>query len=419
MKNTAKHYLYYPKNDIHVKPFLAYGFRPFFLILPWYVAIMITLWGISFGFSIDILPFSNIINWHIYELLFGVGFGAIGAFLLTALPELFSGSVPIVGKKLLYIIILWLLGRVSFWCMDIIGIWISFLFNIAFSVLMIAIIFKRVVLDPLQRHSSIAYMIVLITVIQTMFFLSVAKVITFKNPNSFLYLSLSLFIVLIILALRRIQMEEINGFIEEMELSEAFITRPFRYNLSIFCILLFGFCEFFFQNSILGWLGFAVFAATLNIINDYKREYDKTILTHPYVQIFAILLFVISFGYLTLGLYYIGFDVNLINARHILGIGGIGGGVIIAMLVITFVHTGRKPKCDIWIVLLLLSLLLSLVLRCLADEFGTAMYALSSLSFALCFIIYFFRFKGYLLNKRADGLLGWGMQGTKLVGVIS
>ncbi|MFV0480483.1 MAG: NnrS family protein [Campylobacteraceae bacterium] len=406
MANAAKHYLHYPKDEINTKPYLAFGFRPFFLILPWYVAFMILLWGFSFGFSINLLPFSNIVHWHIYELLFGVGGAALGAFLLTALPELYAGNVPIVGKKLLYIVLLWICARVSFWCMDIFGVWVAFLFNVSFFILLIAIAFKPVVLDTLQRHSSIAYILVLITIVQSLFFLSVAGVLTCKEPNSFLYLSLSLFIALVILALRRIHMEEINEFIEEMRMSERFFARAFRYNLSIFCVLLFGFYEFFHSDSVLGWMGIAIFCATLNIMNDYKREYDKTLLTHPFVLFLATLLFVISFGYIFLGFAYLGFDFSVSNARHILGIGGFGGGVLVAMFVVSFVHTGRKPKCDIWVFSSFLLLLISLVFRYFTLELGSIAYTLSSLCFALCFIVYFFRFKNYLLNKRADGLLG-------------
>ena len=146
---ATKHYKYYPEED-NIPQVLAYGFRPFLLILPWYIVVNILLWSLVFSGVISFSLIKNPLNWHIYELLFGVGFGGILAFMITALPEMYPGVVPIVNKKLLAIVIVWALGRIGFWCIDFLGIEIVALLNLSLSFWLIGWIFKPVILDKLQ-----------------------------------------------------------------------------------------------------------------------------------------------------------------------------------------------------------------------------------------------------------------------------
>ena len=60
---ASRHYLYYPKGDFPT--YLAYGFRPIFLLLAPYIIINIILWSFVFGGYIN-LPIENTLNWHMY-----------------------------------------------------------------------------------------------------------------------------------------------------------------------------------------------------------------------------------------------------------------------------------------------------------------------------------------------------------------
>ena len=404
---ASKHYAYYPKGEIPI--YLAYGFRPILLLLAPYIIVSIILWSLSFSGFINLSFIENPLNWHMYEMIFGIGFAGIIAFFLTGVPEMFPGSIPIVGKKLFYIVILWVLGRVSFWFMDFIGVFLVAILNISLTIWIISLIAKPVFADANKRHISLGFTLITILIIQIMFFLSVKNIITISS-YAILILSIGAFIVLILLALRRINMEAINELLEQENIDETFYSRPPRYNLAIFCVILYTAIEFLFpNNSVLAYLALACMASILGILNDFILK-DNNILFKPFIIYLISILLMTSIGYGFLGFDYLNEDINALNHfRHFLTTGTYGLVFYIVMIIISTIHTGRKIFTNIWLSIGVLSIILATFIRSFIsfyEEYTIQAYLISSILWAIPFIIYMKIFIPFLLNPRADGIKG-------------
>jgi uncharacterized protein involved in response to NO len=404
---ATSHYTHYPKGEY--PSYLAYAFRPMFLVLAPYIVISIILWSLSFAGYISLPFISDLINWHMYEMIFGIGSAGIVAFFLTGAPELFPGTVPIVGKKLALIILLWIAGRIGFWFMDYLGIYFVGFLNVSLLIYITALVIKPLFADVTKRHISLGFSLVSLIFAQVLFFASAGNLISF-DTHSIMLLSLGLFMVLILLALRRVNMEAINELLEHEGIDETFYARSPRYNLAIFCVTLYTLVEFFYpQNTILAYLALASAASILNILNDFILK-DNNILFKPFIIYLMSILILMAVAYGLLGFDYLNDSLYALNHfRHFLTSGVFGMVFYVVMVVISTVHTGRTLFTNFWLNIGFILIILSTFIRSFIpyyEEFTMMAYISSSILWAIPFIIYMKIFFPYLLNKRADGIPG-------------
>lgn len=90
----------------------SFGFRPFFLASAVWAILLMLLWIPLISGHIDLPVAFDPISWHAHEFLFGYLSAIVAGFLLTAIPN-WTGRMPIVGKPLIFLFSLWVLGRVA------------------------------------------------------------------------------------------------------------------------------------------------------------------------------------------------------------------------------------------------------------------------------------------------------------------
>lgn len=91
---------------------LSYGFRPFFFLGAIYSGLAVLLWIPLFYGWLDLQTAFSPVDWHIHEMLYGFLPAIVTGFLLTAVPN-WTGRLPVQGKRLGFLVALWVIGRIA------------------------------------------------------------------------------------------------------------------------------------------------------------------------------------------------------------------------------------------------------------------------------------------------------------------
>src|SRR5262249_17287350 len=102
-----------PRLRPHASPaLLSYGFRPFFLFGAIYAGAAVLVWLPMFQGELSVSTVWVARDWHVHEMLYGYVAATVAGFLLTAIPN-WTGRLPIQGVPLLFLVLLWVAGRVA------------------------------------------------------------------------------------------------------------------------------------------------------------------------------------------------------------------------------------------------------------------------------------------------------------------
>jgi uncharacterized protein involved in response to NO len=92
-------------------PLFSYGFRPFFLLGSIYSGLAILLWFAVFTGELSLTTAFLPRDWHVHEMLYGFLPAVITGFLFTAIPN-WTGRLPLRGRPLMFLVALWVAGRI-------------------------------------------------------------------------------------------------------------------------------------------------------------------------------------------------------------------------------------------------------------------------------------------------------------------
>ena len=91
---------------------LSYGFRPFFLLGSIYAGFAILAWLPLLHGELELTTTFVPRDWHVHEMLYGYLPAVITGFLLTAVPN-WTGRLPLQGRSLLVLVMIWVAGRIA------------------------------------------------------------------------------------------------------------------------------------------------------------------------------------------------------------------------------------------------------------------------------------------------------------------
>lgn len=172
---------------------LSYGFRPFFLGAALWACIAMVLWiGLLAGYWTFAIGYGEI-AWHAHEFLFGYIAAVMTGFLLTAIPN-WTGRLPLQGKPLLALFVLWLAGRVAMLTTDWIGIGAAAIVDCAYLITVTALISREIVAGGNWRNLRVVVLAALTAVANIVF---QAEVLVYAGPNYGLRLGVAAIVALI------------------------------------------------------------------------------------------------------------------------------------------------------------------------------------------------------------------------------
>jgi uncharacterized protein involved in response to NO len=91
---------------------LSFGFRPFFLAGALWAAVAVALWLPMLAGRLALPTAFAPLQWHVHELIYGYLPAVAAGFLLTAVPN-WTGRLPVTGRPLLALFLIWAAGRAA------------------------------------------------------------------------------------------------------------------------------------------------------------------------------------------------------------------------------------------------------------------------------------------------------------------
>ncbi len=391
-------------------PWLAYGFRPFFLLgalyapialLPWIGALMQ-----QFTLPMALPPLA----WHGHEMLFGFVSAALVGFLLTSIPS-WASVAPIAGKPLAALVLLWLTGRVLFWSSALMPGWLVAIVNLAFPLVLLLWAAPALLSEAGRRHLSIGMALVGYVLVQGLFYAAwlwpdVTGTVT---PVTVLNTTVNMLLVLIALTATRIVRVVAMEARKDIGLSGPGRLTPAREHLAVAVLILFVIADFWAPGHVVtGWIALAAAAAQADRLSEWPWGRAMTRL--------YLLLLTLAYLWMVVGLVLVGITALLdtlpgYTGRHALSAGAAGTAILAVFCIAGLRHTGRSLALPWLIWPALVALVATALLRTFVPVWWPEYYLLGGVMlpfvlWLLTYLLYGISYGRFLVRARADGMPG-------------
>jgi len=390
------------------------GLRPFFLLAACSAPLFMLAWLAFLGHG---FPLPQTVGgpfvWHAHELLFGFALAAMAGFLLTVVPE-FTGSADFSAAAVRWLSFVWIVGRIAFWSSGVFGapaLAVSGLAHLALIGGLAWLAVPRLWHDPERKHLAFFWALAGFAACIAGFYVDA---LSGEHPARWLYATLGVFMMLIIVALSRISMRIVNHALEEAgTVGIEYRARPPRRNLAIFCIGLYTAAEFLLPGTRLsGWFAFAAAAAIFNLMNDW--HIGCVLFRQRPLMLYAVYV-AMAAGYATMGVALV-FETGAFSAgRHLLTVGALGLAIYAVMGIAGRAHCGQPFETRTWMPTGAALLAAAALVRALAPWPGVNVqfvWLAAGLLWSTAFGLYAWYMAALLLSARSDGL--GGCKGTAI-----
>jgi uncharacterized protein involved in response to NO len=322
-------------------PILRGGFRPFFFGGAAWAVIALCLWLCSLAGTLTLPTAFDPVAWHRHEMLFGFVGAVIAGFLLTAIPN-WTGRLPIAGRPLLALVLLWFAARFAVLCSGVIGLWPAALLDVGFF-LTLAVLGAREVLAAQNRNLPVVGMVLLFGAADLLDYAATARLI--GDDSLGWRLAIALVVLMISLIGGRIIPSFTRNWLVKRGVKQGLPTQPGRFDLVVIAVT---------AVALLGWLtappglvtgALLAIAAALQLVRLARWQGIRTF-ADPLVLILHVGYFWVPAGLLLLGLA----SAELVQrsaAIHALTAGAMATMILAVMTRASLGHTGRDLRANV------------------------------------------------------------------------
>lgn len=322
-------------------PFLRGAFRPFFFGAAIWAVVAITLWICLVAGRMTLPTGFEGVSWHRHEMLFGFVGAAVAGFLLTAIPN-WTGRLPIAGRPLLSLFVLWALARLAVLFSSWVGFWPAALIDVGFFVSLAALA-GREVLASKNRNAPVVVLVLLFGFANAADYLEAANVI---SGGMGWRGAIALLIIMISMIGGRIIPSFTRNWMMKRGISGELPTQPQRLDflviLTTVIALLFWLV---FEESHL--TGLMLIVASASQALRLSRWRGLRTISDPLVLVLHLGYLWVPVGLLLLGLSVAGYDVPQSAGVHALTAGAMTTMILAVMTRASLGHTGRELRASL------------------------------------------------------------------------
>jgi uncharacterized protein involved in response to NO len=339
---------------------LSYGFRPFFLAGAVWAAVAVMVWLPQYFGELSLANAFQPMDWHAHEALFGYGGAVVAGFLLTAVPN-WTGRLPLRGRPLLGLFLVWLAGRIAVALSGVIGWALAAVIDSAFLLLLCAALGREIAAGRNWRNLRVLVGVSVLALANLAF--HVEAHVSGDAPHG-RRLALAAIVGLIMLIGGRIVPSFTHTFLQRR--GEGRLPKTFARFDAI--------CMAVSALALVGWVfapdhkavGLAlVIAGVLNFLRLARWAGERTA-SEPLVLVLHAAYAFIPLGFVLSGLAAFFPGLSPSAGVHAWAVGGVGGMTLAVMTRASLGHTGRALKAGRGTQLIYAAILLAAVARIVA-----------------------------------------------------
>lgn len=393
------------KQEEQIFPLWRLAFRPFFLFGALFSSLAIMLWGLYLAGVITFNPYTNSLFWHAHEMLFGFVSVFIVGFLLTAVQN-WTGVRATHGQPLIWLFVLWLLGRVFFLVGNSLPAWLVMLVDLSFIPLAAYYFYRILKKAGHKRNLFFVPVLLLLMTANLLFHLSVIL----RQPslkewgvNATLMI---IALVMTIVAGRVMPMFTANG-------TGTTKVEPIRW-IELSAISSVAVLVALHLSGLVYWLappvtaGIFLIAGLSHAIRAFRWKSWVTV-NYPLLWSLHIAYWFIPLAFILFAAYQLGWIVNKSIPVHALTAGAMGGMILSMISRVSLGHTGRMlspQKIVKYFLGLVICAALVRVFGGLVTNNILSVYVIASLLWSLAYLLFVFSYGIMLLKPRLDGRPG-------------